>query len=168
MTAMMMKQNDIRDAHICNIWKALTREGNTHFHAHAYVQALACYEQARSMLLQHFEDWDTPDNAVAALVVSYLNLADTQLRLGRSDEAADMLCMVHDRLVMSSRHPAAAPALREAACRHQRETFAALTQFAHAQGHDSRASPLVEACLARTQPHMQMTVETTGPTSRIH
>ena len=165
---MLMKQSDICETNICDLWKALTREGNVHFHENAYVQALACYEHARSMLLQHFEDWDTPDNAVAALVVSYLNLADTQQRLGRSDEAADTLCMVHDRLVMSSCHPSAEPALREAACRHQRETFAALTQFAHMQGHDSRVSPLVEACLARTQPHMQMTLETNGSTSRVH
>lgn len=141
-----MKQNDI-----CHAWKAVTHEGNAHFHACAYVQALACYEHARSMLLQHFEDWDTPDNAVAALVVSYLNLADTQQRLGRSDEAADTLCMAHERLLMCSCHAAAEPALRAAACRHQRETYAALTQFAHSQGHDSRVSPLVQACLARTQ-----------------
>lgn len=163
-----MKQNEISETHVCNTWKALTHEGNTHFYQQAYVQALVCYEHARSFLLQNFEHWDTADNAVAALVVSYLNLADTQQSLGRSEEAADTLCMAHDRLVLSSRHQAAEPALREAACRHQRETFAALAQFAHTQGQDSRVSPLIEACLARTQPHMQMPLETIPSASNIH
>ncbi|HSI29110.1 MAG: tetratricopeptide repeat protein [Methylophilus sp.] len=158
----------MKPSDICETWKALTCQGNTHFHNQVYMQALACYEQARSLLLQHFEDWDTPDNAVAALVVSYLNLADTQQRLGRSDEAADTLCMAHERLVMCSRHPAAEPALREAACRHQRETFAALTRFANEQDHHSRVCPLVKACLVRTQPHMQMALEATSPASHLH
>lgn len=162
-----MQAHTSSDTHICDTWKALTREGNAHFHAHAYIQALACYEHARSMLLQHFEDWDTPDNAVAALVVSYLNLADTQQRLGRSGEAADTLCMAHERLVICSCHAGAEPALREAACRHQRETYTALTQFAHVQG-DARVSLLVEACLARTQPQVQMTPESGLHTSRVH
>lgn len=163
-----MKRNEICTTDICKTWKALTHEGNTHFHQQAYVQAIACYEHARSFLLQNFEQWDTPDNAVAALVVSYLNLADTQQSLGRSEEAADTLCMAHDRLVMSSRHQTTEPALREAACRHQRETFAALAQFAHTQVQDSRVSLLVEACLARTQPHVQMPPETSNQASHIH
>ncbi len=158
----------IAETHICKTWKDLTHQGNTHFHQQAYLQALACYEHARSFVLQHFEDWDTADTAVAALVVSYLNLADTQQSLGRCEEAADTLCMAHDRLVMSSRHQSVEPALREAACRHQRETFAALTQFAHIQAQDSRISLLVEACLARTQPHMQMPLQTPEQASRIH
>lgn len=157
-----------KETSACKTWKALTHEGNTHFHQQAYVQALACYEHARSFLLQNFEHWDTPDNAVAALVVSYLNLADTQQSLGRSEEAADTLCMAHDRLVMSSRHQTVEPALREAACRHQRETFAALAQFVRTQGQDSRMSVLAQACLERTQPHMQMPLETPKLASRIH
>jgi hypothetical protein len=120
------------------------------------------------MLLQHFDDWDTPDNAVAALVISYLNLADTQQRLGRCNEAADTLCMVHDRLMLNAGHPTTAPALREAACRHQRETFAALSQFIHTQGQDSRACPLVKACLARTQPSILMTSATPERALQMH
>ncbi|SDK37685.1 hypothetical protein SAMN05192566_1127 [Methylophilus rhizosphaerae] len=160
---MQNKQTDFYET-----WKALTHEGNAYFHANAYIQALACYEHARSMLLQYFEEWGTPDDAVAALVVSYLNLADTQQRLGRSHEAADTLCMVHERLVLSIQHPATEPALREAACRHQRETFAALTQFAQAQNQDPRVCPLVEACLARTNVSMQLSLPINGPTSRVH
>lgn len=157
------KQTDV-----CESWKQLTSEGNTHFHAHAFTRALTCYEHARSMLLQHFEAWATADDAVAALVVSYLNLADTQQRLGRSQEAADTLCMVHDRLILSMHHPAAEPALREAARRHQRETFAALTQFAKAQGQDSHVSPLVEACLARSKSGMAYMHDTHNIATPIH
>lgn len=173
----MCQQNDFNDPEIYetsiwDTWKALTHEGNVHFHQEDYMKALDSYEHARRLILEHFEYWDTPDNALAALVVSYLNLADCQQRLGRNDEAADTLCMAHDRLVMTSCQTTAAPALREAACRHQRETFAALTQFMHARGQDSRWSPLLKACLVRTQPHMQLSFEACKPmpepASRIH
>jgi tetratricopeptide (TPR) repeat protein len=110
-------------------WKQLTLQGNELFERGEHQRALLAYEQARSLALDNFDDWPDSDDAVAAVVVSYLNLAEAQSRTGALDAACELLCSVHASLMRASRNNGLHPLLRDAATRHLRETFAALARF---------------------------------------
>ncbi|MEC5398027.1 hypothetical protein [Uliginosibacterium sp. H1] len=127
-------------------WKQMTRKGNALFGDEAFEQALQCYEEARNIVLLHFDDWPQADDAVAALVVSYLNLADTQACLGRLDGAATTLCAIHNSLAEAAADPDLPAPLRTAAIRHLREAYAALVQFRQQHGEHAIR---IDATLAR-------------------
>jgi hypothetical protein len=115
-------------------WKQLTLQGNELFERGEHRRAALAYEEARSLALASFDDWPDSDDAVAAVVVSYLNLAEAQARVGALDEACELLCSVHGSLVRAARNSALHPLLRDAAARHLRETMSALARFRSLHG----------------------------------
>lgn len=117
------------DQNITDTWKRLTSEGNALFDAGSLHAALESYESARRLVLTTFSEWADTDDAVAAVVVSFLNLSEAQARLGLVSLATQALCTVHGSLLETLSDESLAPALREAAQRHLRETFAALARF---------------------------------------
>ncbi|MFN3440661.1 MAG: hypothetical protein ACK41V_23405 [Acidovorax sp.] len=98
--------------------------------------SLAYQQQALALslrVLQQVPPAGREDDCVAALVVSHLNVADLQAQAAELDAAAHLRCRAHalvQGLLADGRH---SPALRQAAVRHSRETFAAL--LAHAAHH---------------------------------
>lgn len=116
------------------LWKQLTTKANALFDEGSLHAALEGYECARSIVLAHFDSWAEPDDAVAAVVVSFLNLSEAQARLGLAGLATQALCTVHGSLLKTAADAALATPLREAAQRHLRETFAALARFQERYG----------------------------------
>lgn len=112
-----------------NTWTQLTLQGNALFERGEHLRAILAYEQARSLALACFNDWPDGEDAVAAVVVSTLNLAEAQARAGALDEAAELLASVHASLLRASRNAGLHVSLRDAATRHLRETQAALLRF---------------------------------------
>lgn len=110
-------------------WKQLTLAGNARFEQQDLPGALSSYAQARAWALQHFDRWPDPDDAVAAVVVSHLNLSEAQARLGLVDEAAQTLERAHAGLLHIAGDAQLDAALRRAGVRHLRETYAALLRF---------------------------------------
>lgn len=127
------------------LWKQLTAKANTLFEQGALNAALEGYECARSLALSHFDAWEEPDDAVAAVVVSFLNLSEAQARLGLMSLATQALCTVHGSLLKTTADDSLPPALREAAQRYLGETHAALVRFQHRYG----PSPQVARWLGR-------------------
>lgn len=116
------------------LWKRLTTKANAMFDEGSLNAALEGYECARSLVLNHFDAWAEPDDAVAAVVVSFLNLSEAQARLGLIGLATQALCTVHGSLLKTAADENLATPLREAAQRHLRETFAALARFQERYG----------------------------------
>lgn len=116
------------------LWKQLTTKANANFDAGSLNAALEGYECARSLVLTHFDAWADPDDAVAAVVVSFLNLSEALARLGLIGPATQSLCTVHGSLLKTADDATIAMPLREAAQRHLRETFAALARFQERYG----------------------------------
>lgn len=116
------------------IWVDLMREANQFLEHGELRRALAIYEAARVFMLHHFEQWPDADEALAALVVSHLDLADAQARAGWLDEAAAGLCDVHCSLLTLMRDARQGTAVRQGAARHMRETFLALVRFQAVHG----------------------------------
>ncbi len=120
--------------HTMRLGVSAAREGNTVLAEGLYLQALSLSQA----LLAGDADAAAmrPDDCVAAFVVSQLNLADLHSDARRIGAAAAHLCAAHCKLVALLRDPDIAPALQESACRHSRETHAAL--LAHVSQHGER------------------------------
>lgn len=73
------------------------------------------------------------DDCLAALVVSFHNLAEARMALGAPDLAIECLCDAHKMLIALHIDMERPPALRQAALRHTRETHMAL--ISHAADH---------------------------------
>ena len=80
---------------------------------------------------------DRSDDCVAAFVVTHLNLADLQAEAGETELAALYLGAAHCALMALLRDPGTDPAWRQAACRHSRETHAALLAYLDEHGHQA-------------------------------
>ena len=119
------------DADTMSRWKGLIVEGNTAFDCNDFGTARDPYRRACALADTAFIDWVTidSDNALAALVVSYLNLADTEARLCEIDAAACHLRQIHERLLTLFESVNTDAALRSVAFRHANETFRAITHF---------------------------------------
>lgn len=124
-------------------WRQATLAGNMHFDLGEIGPARDCYERARRIAMHRFTRWPCADDAVAALVVSYLNLAEAVLRDGDLAEARYMTCALHQSLAEAADSAALTPALRTAAERHQRETLAALLRLQDKLGHCPRVAQLI-------------------------
>ncbi|WP_148665165.1 hypothetical protein [Diaphorobacter nitroreducens] len=116
------------------IWEELAKQSIDLFRRGETLRALSVCEAARVFVLTHFNCWPTPDNALAATLVSHFNLADTQARSGWLAEASATLCHVHGSLLAVINDAHAHPALRQAAARFVRRTLFALTQFQATHG----------------------------------
>lgn len=115
-------------------WQQLTLRGNALFERGEHPRALLLYEQARCLALKRFARWPCSDDAIAALVVSYLNLSEAQARCGELDAACLSLCTVHTGLLRARDNEDLQEGLREAAALHLRESFAALVRFREVYG----------------------------------
>lgn len=74
------------------------------------------------------------DDCVAALVVSFHNLADAQTELDAPERAVKLFCDAHEALIALYLDAERPPALRQAALHHTRETHSALVAYAAAHG----------------------------------
>lgn len=115
-------------------WKQLTLHGNRCFERGELAAACNAYEQARALALARFGDWTQADDAVAAIVVSYLNLSEAQARLGELAEAGQSLCAVHASLLQARDDADLPESLRAAAGGHLRKTVAAMLRFQATHG----------------------------------
>ena len=89
------------------------------------------------------------DDCVAAFVVTHLNLSELHAEADETAAAAAYLCVAHRTLMALLRDPGADPVLQRAACRHSRETHAAL--LAHIAEHGSQPD-IVDALRAGCLP----------------
>lgn len=118
------------------------------------VLALASYQQAlsivRALLRQPSPDVaERADDCVAALVVSFHNLAELQADAGGSDLAAAQLASAHEMLMRLLCDPTVCSALHQAALRHSRETHAGLLRHLSEYGpHPAIVRALRAGCLA--------------------
>lgn len=116
------------------LWQQLTLRGNALFDSGEHARAAALYEEARTLALDRFDQWDDSADAIAAVVVSYLNLSEAQARGGALDEGCASLCTIHASLLRARDNEGLHESLREAAARHLRETFAALVRYRETWG----------------------------------
>ncbi|CAN7625057.1 tetratricopeptide repeat protein [Caballeronia sp. LjRoot31] len=94
------------------------------------------------------------DDCVAALVVSYHNLADLHAELGDLDSAAAHLCHAHEILIHLFLDGSQDASLQQAALRHSRETHFALLNHIRAHGpHPLVTRALGAGCLALSAAH---------------
>lgn len=110
-------------------WKRLTLQGNQRFDEGEIDQSVDLYRQALALAMTGFSQWRRADDAVAAVVVSYLNLAEGQARRGDVQQAGATLCALHGGLQRARTRPDIAPELRESALRHLKSSFAAMLRF---------------------------------------
>lgn len=142
-------------------WQRLTREGLAASRAHCLIHALAWYEQALQVARQLIAEplaakaTDTPsaadaDNRLAAFVIAHLNLADCYEDMEQPGCAAVCLSRVHRKLATLVQQDATCALLRLAACRHLRQTFAAL--HAHRARHGEH--PAIATTLRECSPQL--------------
>jgi hypothetical protein len=126
-------------------WERLMRRGVDASRRGHLVLAEGLYLQALGIAqpLLEAHGGESADNRVAAFVVTHLNLADLLRDAERTEEAVDHLCTAHRTLMALLRDGQTEPALQQAACRHSRETHAALV--AHLSEHG--AHPAILAAL---------------------
>lgn len=135
-------------------WHAVMARGVCAARQGQLVLALASYQQAsgivRALLAQPSPGLaERADDCVAALVVSFHNLAELQVEAGGSDLAAAQLASAHEMLMRLLCDPTACSALHQAALRHSRETHAGLLRHLDDYGpHPAIARALRAGCLA--------------------
>ncbi|PZP27159.1 MAG: hypothetical protein DI603_22530 [Roseateles depolymerans] len=114
---------------ISELWTQLTMEGNALFEAGEFKPALDVYERARGVALTNVTGWSDWDDALAAIVVSHLNLSEAQARLGFVSQAAHTLCTMHGSLSRTAGDDTQQAQLRDAAGRYLGETRSAMLRF---------------------------------------
>ena len=97
------------------------------------------------------------DDRIAAFVVTHLNLSDLHRDAERTEDAVTHLCVAHCRLMALLRDPLAEPALQQAACRHSRETHAALVAHLGEHGvHPAILAALRAGCMPFPPPSVAL------------
>lgn len=137
-------------------WQQLMRQGVDAARCGSASLAEGFYQQAMA-IAQALIDGPAPgacaDDRIAAFVVTHLNLADLHSEEERPDDAIAVLCAAHRRLMTVLRDPDADPALQLAACRHSRETHAALlAHLGERQSHPAIVAALHAGCLPFPMP----------------
>jgi hypothetical protein len=136
------------------LWETITRQAIRDEREKRVASALAGYERALPIALQLI-DAPPPDRAedcLAALVVSYHNLADLRVAQGEHDAAAHLLCRAHEALVALSLHTGRPATLRQAALRHTRESHVALIRHVARHGPHARIDAVLKAADAAFHP----------------
>ncbi len=95
-------------------WKSHTQAGNAAFERGDLETAERYYQQACERAEKLLDHWLEPGDAVAALVVSYHNLADLYFRQGHDQAALSSLQTVHQMLMRRLRRENVEPARRNA------------------------------------------------------
>ncbi len=127
-------------------WEGLMRRGVDAARCGHAMLAEGLYLQALGIaqgLLEADARGHSADDRVAAFVVTHLNLADLHRDAEQTNEAVAHLCAAHRTLMALLRDAGTEPTLQQAACRHGRETHAAL--MAHLGEHGSH--PAIVAAL---------------------
>jgi hypothetical protein len=126
-------------------WERLMRRGVDASRRGHIVLAEGLYLQALGIAEPLLEAGgsESADNRVAAFVVTHLNLADLHRDADRTEDAVAHLCTAHRTLMALLREGQTEPALQQAACRHSRETHAALISHLGEHG----AHPAILAAL---------------------
>ncbi|WP_051534787.1 hypothetical protein [Deefgea rivuli] len=106
-------------------WQHAITAGNQAFAIGDSDSAHRAYLYGLSLAQSLLRDSRIADNAIAALVTTYHNLADLHQRAGHLDLAADQLCAIHRQLMRL----ADVGALHNAAMHHQRRTQLELMRF---------------------------------------
>lgn len=106
-------------------WQHAITAGNQAFATGDSDSAHRAYLYGLSLAQSLLRDSHIADNAIAALVTTYHNLADLHQRAGHLDLAADQLCAIHRQLM----HLADVGTLHNAAMHHQRRTQLELMRF---------------------------------------
>jgi len=140
---------------VFKLWQQLTTEGNQLFDAGDMDMALQLYERARGVALANFSHWIDWDDAVAAVVVSFLNLSEAQARLGQVRRGAHTLCAVHISLLQTARDIELEAGLRTAASQYLGQTHAAMWRFRTRYGDQPQLTRWLDAgigcsCCGRT------------------
>jgi hypothetical protein len=112
-------------------WKGLIHEGNDAFFVRQYAAADDAYRRAVDLIEENFGAWAarSANDAIAALVVSYLNLVDSANQQFQRDRAAYTLREIHCCLLLLARSPDVPERVQRAALRHSNQTFAAIRSF---------------------------------------
>ncbi|MFT4066510.1 DUF2753 family protein [Paraburkholderia sp.] len=132
-------------------WETVTRQAIAAAREAGAGPALAGYEQALSIARQLIAAPPSgrAEDCVAALVVSYHNLADLHVEQGDADTAASHLCRAHEALIALMLNADRTASLRQAALRHSREThFALISHVARHGPHPLVTRALRMGCLA--------------------
>lgn len=144
--------DDPRPAHSdLSSWEATIREAVGAERDGRIVPALAGYRRALEIARRLI---DTPppsrhDDCVAALVVSWHNLADLLANQGDVERCVENLCHAHEALIALYLDARRDAVLRQAALRHGRETHLALIRHMAQHGEHPRiVRALREGCLA--------------------
>lgn len=162
-----MNQHLSQDAAV-HQWQRLTRQANADFEAGALQTAHWAYAQALELALAHFGEWPSADDAVAAVVVSYLNLSEAQSRLGLQAEACHSLVSVHRGLVYALNDADMAPCLRCAALDHLPHTAAALVRHQEVWGKQAEAQAALGMGGWPAQQDNRLTEQASPWTSTLH
>lgn len=133
--------DEVPDSPSLRCWEALTQRGLAACRGGQPAVALHWYRHAlrmaQALLAGPFCDAcdaRSADDRMAAFVVSHLNLADLYRDGDEPNQSLAHVNHAHQVLIALMRDPQAPPALREAACRHSRETQVALLERAPAPG----------------------------------
>lgn len=134
-------------------WKALMRRGVEASRGQAPAAAQALYlsalEIATALLAAGPADHVSDDDRVAAFVVTHLNLAESFEEEGRLDEAVACLCGAHRALMDLVRGEGVPSSLQGVACRHARETHAALIKHWSEHGsHPEITAAIRDGCMS--------------------
>lgn len=132
---------------IPDCWRSLTQSAHERIRQGELPGAIHDYARALDFARQHPDAWLDPCDALAARVLSALNLAEAQLGSSQPYEACT-LGETHAHLLKLSADRHCPCQLRDAAFHHLRETLAALTRIQRAYGEQ----PEVTAAL---RPYLQ-------------
>lgn len=124
-------------------WQQTTLQANALFERGEPGRALRFYQQALDLLLQQFGAWPQAEDALGALLVSYLNVAEAQRHCGLDDAAAATLSSVHHSLLRMIERAELPLRFRDAARHQLRLSYAALQRFVTLNG----AHPAVQRWL---------------------
>ena len=132
-------------------WKMLMDQGLHASRGHEPAQAQVLYQHALTFAQQLLvcpAGHVTDDDRVAAFVVSSLNLAESLVDMDQVVDAVLCLSEAHRTLMALLRSEATSASLQQAACRHSRETHAALVKHWSEHGvHPEIIAALRDGCM---------------------
>lgn len=122
-------------------WKTCMRAGNQCFEAQQYDGALTHYQAGCERALQLFTLWFDRQQAVAALVVSYHNLADLWLAMGNPEEAEQQLRRCYDYLFSTASSAQSLTEIDEALMQGLRRSYSRLLSHIRLYGSQLPSMP---------------------------
>jgi hypothetical protein len=118
------------------LWQAVMQAAIAASRTAQALPALQGYQRALAIAHRLIEQppHQRADDCVAALVVSYHNLADLHIERGEIESAISHLCAAHQTLIKLFLDPNRDKDMQQAALRHSRETYIALLSNISAHG----------------------------------